>query len=400
MRSPATALALVMGLAAAPALAATEDGAERTDAGNREMNQAGEGQMSARDMHADWDRNEDRTLSEEEYTAGLFDAWDRDGDGGISRFEYDRATNTWASEQDFPPFAEVDTDEDKVLSQNEFGDVVDESDLYASWDASGDQGVDADEFDAALIAVWDVDEDGALGQDEYARMRENGGGGTAATSPDVVALSDWNNQDLYQGGMSVENLIGEDVYGATGDEIGEVEDVLFGTEGEALAVVIEVGGFIDIGDTHVSVPWNEVEFRGWDEGINVPLNEENVGDYGLFDRDVVSTETVQDDIVSGLDDATTPRAWRASELIGDYARIRDGESYMDYGYVDDLIVKDGKLTATVVTPDVGYGMRGAYAYPYYGYGYGYGWGPGRAYYDIPYDRDEVAGAEPFDYDAL
>ena len=83
MRSPATALALVMGLAAAPALAAMEDGSQRTDAGNREMNRAnpGEGRMSGRDMHADWDRNEDRALSEEEYTAGLFDAWDRDGDG-------------------------------------------------------------------------------------------------------------------------------------------------------------------------------------------------------------------------------------------------------------------------------------------------------------------------------
>ena len=95
---------------------------------------------------------------------------------------------------------------------------------------------------------------------------------------------------------------------------------------------------------------------------------------------------------------TGPRAWRATDAIGDFARLKDGDGYANYGYVDDLIIRGGEIAAVVVSPDVGVGAAapGVYAYPYYGYDYG--WDPGLNTYDLPYDREEVGALEPFDYE--
>ncbi|MBL26059.1 MAG: hypothetical protein CMM50_00715 [Rhodospirillaceae bacterium] len=402
MKTPATAIALVIALASAQGTAAVDQDFQSADRdGSRDVSKA-EFAAASQDLRSDWDANNDDAVDEREYQAGLFKAWDRDGDGGISRFEYDEAKRNWARDKTLAPFGELDADNDKVLSRAELSNGLTQGNFYEAWDTDGDGTVDNDEFDAALFATWDADRSGSIDQSEYDGMAGKADAGKAAKAAQakIVALSDWDNEDLYRGGLSVDDLIGEDVYGASGDDIGDVEDVLFGSDGRAIAIVAEVGGFLNIGDTHVSVPWDEVTMRADDEGVDVPLNEDNIENYGLFSRDAVSQKTAADNIVAGVDDATVQRSWRATELIGDYARLRDGETYSNYGYVDDLIVKDGKLAATVVTPDVRYGLQGSYAYPYYGYGYGFGWEPGGEFYDIPYDRDEVAEIEPFDYDSL
>ncbi|WP_349370168.1 PRC-barrel domain-containing protein [Salinarimonas sp.] len=247
------------------------------------------------------------------------------------------------------------------------------------------------------------------------------------TAENVVSLEGWAYDDLYAGGMSAEEFIDEyDVYGAAGEDIGDVEDVIVGADGSILAVVAEIGGFIDIGDTHVAVPWGEIEMNAAEQAITIPVTEENVENYGLygegyaFREDVAATGSVGEEVVAGLDDAELgPRAYRVSEVIGDYVRIRDedGETtdaaaaddammmgrpgypgragYRDYGYVNDVIIADGRVQAVVVNPDLAYG-RGYYAYPYYS-PYNYGYGP---YYDLPYGEDEVGAVEPFEYERM
>ena len=43
----------------------------------------------------------------------------------------------------------------------------------------------------------------------------------------------------------------QEVYGETGEEAGEVEDLIIGPDGALQAVIVEVGGFLDIGDTQI-----------------------------------------------------------------------------------------------------------------------------------------------------
>lgn len=210
----------------------------------------------------------------------------------------------------------------------------------------------------------------------------------------VVSLDDWAYDDLYAGGWSAEEFIDEmDVVDATGEDVGDIEDIIVGGSGQILSVVAEVGGFIDIGDTHVSIPWDQVVVEG--TNVIIPVTDENIADYDFYDYAGLEGGMLSQEMVRGVDDLEPGfRAWRVSELIGDYARIRDGDSYMNYGYVNDLIMRDGQIAATVIEGDAGFG-GGYYASPFYGYGYG--WEPGREYYDLPYTRDEIGGLEPFEY---
>jgi sporulation protein YlmC with PRC-barrel domain len=56
-----------------------------------------------------------------------------------------------------------------------------------------------------------------------------------------------------------DDLEGEDVYGSMNEEIGDVSDIVLAADGTVAAIVIEVGGFLGIGQKDVLVDWNAVE---------------------------------------------------------------------------------------------------------------------------------------------
>jgi len=291
---------------------------------------------------------------------------------------------------------------------------------------------------------------------------------------EVIALAQWQYEDVYADGMSAERLIDEmQVYDTNGQDIGDVEDLIATKDGTIVSVIAEVGGVWDIGDTHVSVPWSKVNVG--EDGVTVPVTEETIEDYGLFDGEALTAEAARGEMVGAVDATETgSRAFRLSELIGDYARLRatpegdgsamtggemrdaeaaaeqnadggadqqtaqtggdgqaqdnqqaaqtgqaqggeqtaqtgegeaqrgrqmagDGATMVNYGYVRDVIIKDGKIAAVVVNPDIGYGAPGYYtAYPYYGDNYQ----PGGRYYDLPYTPGDVAGMDEFEYEQI
>ena len=198
---------------------------------------------------------------------------------------------------------------------------------------------------------------------------------------EAIDLSQWDTEALYQG-WRAEELMDTEVRGTAGEELGEVEDILFGPEGEVVAVIVEGGGFWDIGDTHFRVPWEDVEIAPGMEYVTVPVTEETLDQYSVFGE--------------GWDAQETPRLWRASELIDDYASLTD---VMAYGVVDDIIIsREGEITAVIVAPDVAYGRTGPRAYPYYGYDYGFD--PAANLYSLPYTEAETLDREAFAYDRM
>ncbi|MCJ8517499.1 sporulation protein YlmC with PRC-barrel domain [Pseudorhizobium tarimense] len=84
------------------------------------------------------------------------------------------------------------------------------------------------------------------------------------------------------------NLDDYDIYGADGDEIGEVEDVLLNMDGTVAAVAVEVGGFLGIGEKDVLVDWSALEVTrdGDDVRITAPtLTREVLEDAQAVDLD-------------------------------------------------------------------------------------------------------------------
>lgn len=217
-----------------------------------------------------------------------------------------------------------------------------------------------------------------------------------ASQSHVVALEEWAYEDLYSSGWTVETMFDEtDVVGENGDEIGDVENVLIDADGSILSLIVEVGGFWDIGDTHVNVPWDEVTLGADLSRITVPVNEENVEDYSVFAAEEVftgpeeidTTQVVDDDLYAG------ERVFKATELIGDYAYLTGSEQY---GYVSDLVFNrdDGQLMAVLVDGSAT-GLAGPYAYPFYGYDYD--WHPNLVRYTLPYDAEEITVVDTFEY---
>jgi sporulation protein YlmC with PRC-barrel domain len=58
----------------------------------------------------------------------------------------------------------------------------------------------------------------------------------------------------------------EDVYDNQNNEIGEVEDVLLDKDGRVSAVIIGVGGFLDVGEKNVAVSFNALKLTKEEDG--------------------------------------------------------------------------------------------------------------------------------------
>lgn len=203
---------------------------------------------------------------------------------------------------------------------------------------------------------------------------------TPATAQEMVDLKDWDQSKLYDG-WSAEALFDTPVYGVEGEDIGEVENLIVDADGKVEAIVVEAGGVWDIGDTHFRVPWGDVEVGPAMERLTVPVDEDNVANFSLFDDEVV----------------TGPQSYRATELIDDLVSLKDAPAY---GRVDDLLFdREGQLQAVIVEPDVAYGIGVGrpYAYPY---AYPAGYEPRGEYYELPYTRADIEDLQPFDYEKL
>lgn len=207
-------------------------------------------------------------------------------------------------------------------------------------------------------------------------------------------LNAFDYESVYQSNISVDRLLANiEVHGANGNEIGGIENLVFSDDGEVQSIIAEVGGFWDIGDTHVNVPWDEVEIAPNLNHVTVPITEASVDEYVTF-PDVISrggTEylrAVDDDLDTGT------QVFKATDLIGDYARLSD---QTPYGYVGDLLInQEGEIKAIVVDAAT-YGQRGFYAYPY---NPGYGVNARSQNLYLPYGATQVTEIDEFDYDRL
>jgi hypothetical protein len=59
------------------------------------------------------------------------------------------------------------------------------------------------------------------------------------------------------------------VYTPGGDELGDVSDMVLDENGNALAIVVGVGGFLGIDETSVAIPMSKVSFQNEASGLRV-----------------------------------------------------------------------------------------------------------------------------------
>ena len=73
--------------------------------------------------------------------------------------------------------------------------------------------------------------------------------------------------------VTVDDLEDMDVVSADGEDIGDVEEVLGGADGQAAALALEVGGFLGVGERDVIVPLDQVTMQGDDLVLDMTQEE-------------------------------------------------------------------------------------------------------------------------------
>lgn len=92
-----------------------------------------------------------------------------------------------------------------------------------------------------------------------------------AVAPNVAVTTD----DVYIGAQAAEenlasNWIGQSLYNASDENLGDINDILLNADGKVRAVIVGVGGFLGIGEKDVAVSFAAIEPRT-DENGDVTL---------------------------------------------------------------------------------------------------------------------------------
>ena len=72
--------------------------------------------------------------------------------------------------------------------------------------------------------------------------------------------------EIPAGELKAEELIGTTVYGANDENIGEISDIVLSQDGKVDAVVIDVGGFLGMGEKPVAVGFDKLAFMADKDG--------------------------------------------------------------------------------------------------------------------------------------
>lgn len=72
-------------------------------------------------------------------------------------------------------------------------------------------------------------------------------------------------------------ILGRKVLDQSGKTAGRILDVLVDESGQAIAAVIDVGGFMGLGNRRIAVAWRSLRFNPADGGITILMPADQIG---------------------------------------------------------------------------------------------------------------------------
>ena len=164
-------------------------------------------------------------------------------------------------------------------------------------------------------------------------------GSLAQTAPQL------NDLHRLHGSWSAADLIGARVRSADGGEIGKIQDLIFSSDAEVVTAVISVGGFLDIADKLVAVPYSEVRVWSDEETLAIPLTSAELeaapgykGDEPSAGPAVGAAKPLFDPARAAPPDAAVRREAEAEAsraFAGDDPRVGDGIAENKKAYEDE-----------------------------------------------------------------
>lgn len=89
---------------------------------------------------------------------------------------------------------------------------------------------------------------------------------TPASGETTAAIDRESLTEVPAADLTAENLEGTTVYGANDENVGEIEDIALTTDGKVDAVILDVGGFLGMGEKQVAVGMDNLKFMADEDG--------------------------------------------------------------------------------------------------------------------------------------
>ena len=134
-------------------------------------------------------------------------------------------------------------------------------------DAQGDMQTEEQSGDAQtgnFSVVYTGDRAALEGSEAFDEARSTEAGETRVTtswSDEERTQREERQQEVSISDLTTEELIGAPVYGSQNEWLGEVSELAMGENGEINNVIIDVGGFLGIGEKPVALSMDEVQLR-------------------------------------------------------------------------------------------------------------------------------------------
>jgi len=132
-------------------------------------------------------------------------------------------------------------------------------------------------------------------------------------------------------------LLGAPVHDASGEKAGDVADLVISPDGDVVAVVLSVGGFLDVGDRHVSASYEELRVNASGE-LYLPRTQEEImsrPEYRL--RTAAVAPSAQPPAREPVDPVTQAEAHEAAQdsFAGNDPRVAEGIAENKEAFEDD-----------------------------------------------------------------
>ena len=86
--------------------------------------------------------------------------------------------------------------------------------------------------------------------------------------------------------LSATSLIGDKVKNSSGDDLGNIEEIMLDTNnGRISYAVLSFGGFLGMGDKLFAVPWNALNLNTDDKCFRLNVSKERLENAPGFDKD-------------------------------------------------------------------------------------------------------------------
>ena len=121
-------------------------------------------------LYGDWDRNYDGIYDDDELYTGFLYRWDKNGDDFISKDEYATGNTEWEREY-ADSFEEWDVNRDNLLDLEEYAAAMNQTGVFAGWDANNDGSYNEAEVNKGLFDYYDSNDDGFISDKEYDEVK-------------------------------------------------------------------------------------------------------------------------------------------------------------------------------------------------------------------------------------